>query len=83
MSQPPELVAILTCPVCGSQKAETMPADRCIFFYECAACRSVFRPKPGDCCVYCSYSDKRCPPWQSGQCRREIRDTASTATRPQ
>lgn len=38
-----------------------MPIDRCVFFYECRACLSLLRPKFGDCCVYCSYADKRCP----------------------
>src|SRR5712692_9807867 len=23
--------------------------------YECGSCRTVLRPKPGDCCVFCSY----------------------------
>nr|WP_281243396.1 GDCCVxC domain-containing (seleno)protein [Roseovarius lutimaris] len=27
---------------------------------------AVLRPKPGDCCVYCSYADVACPPVQQG-----------------
>jgi len=38
-----------------------MPTDQCVFFYECPHCKTVLRPKPGDCCVFCSYGDKRCP----------------------
>ena len=38
-----------------------MPTDQCVFFYECPHCHTVLKPKPGDCCVYCSYGDKRCP----------------------
>jgi hypothetical protein len=38
-----------------------MPTDRCVVFYECDGCHTVLRPKPGDCCVFCSYADKRCP----------------------
>jgi hypothetical protein len=56
-----DLVATLTCPVCRHATTDTMPVDRCVIVYECAACHVVLRPKPGDCCVFCSYADKRCP----------------------
>ena len=54
----------LTCPSCGHRKTETMPTDACQFFYECEQCHAVLRPKPGDCCVYCSYGTVPCPPVQ-------------------
>lgn len=57
-------IATITCPACGVATAETMPADACQFFYECPACHEVLRPKAGDCCVFCSYADQRCPPMQ-------------------
>jgi hypothetical protein len=53
--------ASLTCPRCGHAQDTEMPTDACQFFYECVQCGSVLRPKPGDCCVFCSYSDTRCP----------------------
>ncbi len=53
--------AVLTCPRCGQAQQAEMPADACAFFYECVHCKSVLRPKPGDCCVFCSYADVRCP----------------------
>lgn len=56
-----KLESIITCPVCGSKKQETMPTDACQFFYECGNCKSVLRPKPGDCCVFCSYGTESCP----------------------
>ena len=56
-----ELNVRLTCPKCSAISVETMPTDRCVYFYECAQCKSMLKPKPGDCCVYCSYGDKRCP----------------------
>jgi hypothetical protein len=62
----PILQSTLTCPACGHVEVETMPADACQFFYECAACHTVLRPKPGDCCVYCSYGSVQCPPKQVG-----------------
>lgn len=51
----------LTCPVCGHSKLETMPTDACQWSYECEQCHTVLRPKPGDCCVYCSYGSMPCP----------------------
>ncbi|MGC9354704.1 MAG: GDCCVxC domain-containing (seleno)protein [Mariniphaga sp.] len=35
--------------------------DGCQFFYECENCKTVLRPKSGDCCVYCSYGTVKCP----------------------
>src|ERR1035437_3473494 len=52
--------ATITCPTCGHAAMETIPTDRCLFFYECRACKAVLRPKSGDCCVFCSYGDRRC-----------------------
>lgn len=62
--------AVITCPSCGAQATETMPVDRCVFFWECATCHAVTRPKAGDCCVYCSYGNRPCPPMQAddGRC---------------
>lgn len=41
-----------------------MPTDACQWFYECEACHALLKPKPGDCCVFCSYGDVPCPPIQ-------------------
>lgn len=60
------LESMLTCPHCGYQKLETMPTDSCQWFYECSHCHTVLKPKPGDCCVYCSYGSVLCPPVQQG-----------------
>ena len=60
----PVLDSIITCPNCGLQRSETMPADACQFFYECTGCGALLRPKPGDCCVFCSYGSVKCPPVQ-------------------
>ena len=56
--------AKLTCPNCGHTQSAEMPTDACQFFFECVSCKTVLRPKPGDCCVFCSYADVRCPPEQ-------------------
>ncbi len=59
----------LTCPECGHVKAETMPTDACQWFYECENCKTMLRPKAGDCCVFCSYGTNRCPPIQANSRR--------------
>jgi hypothetical protein len=56
--------SVLTCPLCGAQSVEEMPADACIYFFECTGCHTRLRPKAGDCCVFCSYGSVRCPPVQ-------------------
>ena len=58
------LESTLTCPNCDHQKKEIMPTDACQFFYECDNCKTVLKPKKGDCCVYCSYGTVPCPPIQ-------------------
>ena len=55
-----------TCPQCGHAETETMPTNACQWFYDCKGCGVVLRPKPGDCCVYCSYGTVPCPPIQAG-----------------
>jgi len=57
--------SVLTCPKCGFTKAESMPTEACQFFYKCAGCETVLRPKPGDCCVFCSFGTVGCPSKQS------------------
>jgi hypothetical protein len=56
--------SVITCPKCNHSRRESMPADACQFFYECAHCGEVLRPKAGDCCVFCSYGSVKCPPKQ-------------------
>jgi hypothetical protein len=64
-------VSTITCPVCGFEVTETMTTDACQFFYDCKGCGTLLRPKPGDCCVFCSFGTVRCPPVQAsgGQAR--------------
>lgn len=63
----PQLVSLITCPQCGHQVEETMPTNACLFFYDCPACNARLKPRPGDCCVFCSYGSVPCPPIQIGQ----------------
>lgn len=58
------LTCILTCPECQHHHTEEMPTDSCTYFYECTHCHTLLKPKPGDCCVFCSYGTVACPPKQ-------------------
>ena len=61
------LLSDLTCPGCGYvEHGVEMPTDACQFFYDCKGCGAVLRPRPGDCCVFCSYGTVACPPVQDG-----------------
>jgi len=64
-----EVYSTLTCPECGHKAKELMPTDACQFYFDCKGCRALLKPLKGDCCVYCSYGDVKCPPIQAGdQC---------------
>ena len=56
--------AKLTCPTCGSVQEVEMPTNACQHFYRCLSCQAMLTPRPGDCCVFCSYADQPCPPKQ-------------------
>lgn len=61
-----ERFSTLTCPECGHRAREEMPVDACQYFFECPGCGVLLKPRAGDCCVFCSYGDVRCPPVQTG-----------------
>jgi hypothetical protein len=67
-----QLQSRLTCPECGHASEETMPTDACRYFHDCTACGALLEPRPGDCCVFCSYGSVPCPPIQQERacCRR-------------
>ena len=71
----PVLHSVITCPHCHQETAETMPTDACQWFYQCPQCGERLKPKPGDCCVFCSYGSVPCPPIQLG-------DSCCTAEAP-
>jgi hypothetical protein len=57
-------LSVITCPHCSHSNEEQMPANVCQFFYDCKQCGARLKPKPGDCCVFCSYGSVPCPPIQ-------------------
>ena len=66
-----QIESMLTCPVCGHVETLTMPSDACQWYQECTACKTLLRPKPGDCCVFCSYGSVPCPPIQTARAKGE------------
>ncbi|MCA1579654.1 MAG: hypothetical protein LC794_20090 [Acidobacteria bacterium] len=58
------LKSVITCPKCGFEREELMPTNACLFFYDCVNCNSRLRPLSGDCCVFCSFGNVKCPPKQ-------------------
>jgi amino-acid N-acetyltransferase len=55
----------LTCPSCGSGFVKAMPLDASLCLLRCPSCGAGMRPRPGDCCVFCSFGDVPCPPRQT------------------
>ena len=53
-------LSALRCPTCGVESPAEMPEDACLYFWECPGCKTIVRPKAGDCCVFCSYGAKPC-----------------------
>lgn len=81
MMDPIVTVSTVTCPACGAKQQEEMPLLHCERVHSCVACGTIVRPKPGDCCVYCSYGTVPCPPaqrawhaWQRDEERDEERE---------
>ncbi len=56
-----KIEATLTCPKCGKKQTAAMLTDACQYFYKCIHCGEMLKPKEGDCCVFCSYADTKCP----------------------
>lgn len=53
--------ATLTCPKCGHKQVGSISNTSCVPFYVCESCKEIIKAKSEDCCVFCSYADKRCP----------------------
>jgi hypothetical protein len=77
----PVLESVLTCPRCGCAKKELMPTNACQYYYECSGCKALLRPRPGDCCVFCSFGSVKCPPVQAQSACCEGNATGGNAAR--
>ncbi|MCM8796242.1 MAG: hypothetical protein NC928_06135 [Candidatus Omnitrophica bacterium] len=56
-----KLYSTIKCPKCGFEKEEKMLRDSCLPFYICTNCKTILKPKEGECCVFCSYGTVKCP----------------------
>lgn len=54
----------ITCPHRAAWRIETMPENACQVVSRCRGCGETLRPRPGECCVFCSYGTVPCPPIQ-------------------
>lgn len=68
-----KLESTVTCPNCTYVSKEKMPVSVCVRFYECKGCGYIVIPLAGDCCIFCSYGDIKCPPVQ-----KELEDSTET-----
>ena len=51
----------ITCPKCGKKEMLKMPTDQCQIKFTCNNCKTDLYPKEGDCCVFCTYGNHKCP----------------------
>jgi hypothetical protein len=63
----PVTTSVLTCPQCGFTKQETMPDGRLPVLLRVHELQGPDAPKPGECCVFCSYGTVACPPIQAAK----------------
>ncbi len=56
--------SLLKCPYCGYEEIQIMPENACVYFHKCNNCLQIIKPKAGDCCVFCSYGNEKCPSQQ-------------------
>ena len=61
------LESVVTCPKCGFAKTEDMPIGSSQIVYKCLGCKTVLRPKKGNCCIFCSYGTVPCPHTQDSR----------------
>ena len=66
--------ANLTCPECGYVELLDIPLNYLQIIHQCSRCGARLKPKPGDCCVFCSYADSHCISKQLEALQKEAED---------
>ncbi|MEZ4924249.1 MAG: GDCCVxC domain-containing (seleno)protein [Crocinitomicaceae bacterium] len=56
--------SLVTCPSCKHQFKEKLPTEYCLLALDCDSCGETMHPKNGDCCVFCTHGDVKCPSMQ-------------------
>ena len=54
----------ITCPKCGFTSIEELPTEVCLLAHDCDSCGHTMRPVSGDCCVFCTHGEVKCPSMQ-------------------
>ncbi|HFQ15066.1 MAG TPA: hypothetical protein ENK41_01820 [Rhodobacteraceae bacterium] len=66
-----EYHTVLTCPHCGHRSRQSMPDLQTLTRWNCNNCHTDIQPRPGECCVFCSFGSVPCPDaqraWEQGQ----------------
>ena len=50
----------ITCPHCSATETLEITKGYSLHLYRCFACGGILKPKSGDCCIFCSFSDLDC-----------------------
>jgi hypothetical protein len=50
----------IKCPKCGADINIEVPKNACVAVAKCEKCGEQLCTKKGECCVICSYSEKKC-----------------------
>lgn len=50
----------IKCPKCGADINIEVPKNACVAVAKCEKCGKQLCTKEGECCVICSYSEKKC-----------------------
>lgn len=56
-----QLIGNITCPKCNNILQIEIPTDKCVLFLKCEKCGGTSTPTGDDCCIFCSYGDRKCP----------------------
>jgi hypothetical protein len=56
--------AFVKCPHCETVAIVEMPSTLSVVRMRCPECEETILPLSGDCCVFCSHADTKCPPAQ-------------------
>ncbi|MFZ3039139.1 MAG: GDCCVxC domain-containing (seleno)protein [Polynucleobacter sp.] len=50
----------ITCPICLHAEVLALPKGSSQHLYQCQACKTILKPKSGDCCIFCSFGSIDC-----------------------
>ncbi|WP_370624722.1 GDCCVxC domain-containing (seleno)protein [Polynucleobacter sp. 80A-SIGWE] len=55
-----EHCSTITCPICLNAEILALPKGSSQHLYRCHSCKTILRPKSGDCCIFCSFGSIDC-----------------------